>query len=47
MTAQGSGDFRKLPTSPTVEETIAFQLEGEEPYGGPGGGGNAADGDGD
>jgi len=47
MTTQPPEDFSKLPPSVPLEETIAHQLEGDEPYGGPGGGGDAVDGDGD
>lgn len=39
-------DFSELPSSVPLEETIAYQLEGENPFGGPGGG-DAVDGDGD
>jgi hypothetical protein len=43
-------DFTRLPSDVPVEETLAMQLEDEDRWAGPGGGGGelaAVDGDGD
>ena len=47
MSEQAPEEFRRLPDEPGGEELVAYQLEDEQPYGGPGGGGGAIDGDGD
>lgn len=43
---QPPDDFSKLPTAVSLEETIAYQVEEEIPFG-PEGGGGGIDGDGD
>lgn len=48
MTTEPPEDFSDLPPSVPLEETIAYQLERDKPYGGPEGGGDGVDGvDGD
>ena len=52
MTQAPRPDYSQLPPSVPLDETVAQQVERDERYGGPGGGGDVtgvavADGDGD